>query len=416
MSGSKPMVSPVSTGGKGVAFENGFGAFVLTHLLTEKPLAFLGSPPTRVQFQASALSPVDDFVVEGGVGNVMAYVAARMKPSITSSHDATVELFKAFAEEYVKDPAAMKDGSKVLVLACLPYRVHTDTLRDLCQIAWCHADASSFDAAIQRRNKQLRDRWKAFQELTLAAGAGIAHSPGAWEFLKALKVETHSFEAGAKSVVDARDLLNGYRTSHPAAPNITFDQLVGISHSTASAGGSITRESLLEWLANQQLTGARPSAPDAINTARAVVPQKVSGLAGWARFHGYDLTEQEHRDYLAEDEQQLAELRKVLAEIYPAALDTLVVYLQQATWHNYDRSELQVSELDQWRKGCGYMDIASHLDTLGRFHLIFLDEESGVVASNQRFALCLRFLAEFCEATGVDLRSVITDKQWALLD
>lgn len=99
--GSQVAASPYSTGGGGTVFEHRYAATVLGCLLSGDPVPGLGDDvrPIMVCFQASAVSPVDDVLVEGQTedGEIRRMsVGVRRAPAFAASEKPSEHLFASY--------------------------------------------------------------------------------------------------------------------------------------------------------------------------------------------------------------------------------------------------------------------------------------------------------------------------------
>ncbi|MCK0115587.1 hypothetical protein MWU57_00930 [Isoptericola sp. S6320L] len=142
--------SPYATGGGGTRLEHRLGAVFLARLLTGGPVAELGArPPTKVAFQQSSASRIDDLIVTAlsadGVSSLRLDIAVRRTPSFVRSHGPTKKLVAALVAE---DIAAESDGDVLverrLAVAVSGPQTHAQQVAELAAVARAQATAEDF--------------------------------------------------------------------------------------------------------------------------------------------------------------------------------------------------------------------------------------------------------------------------------
>ncbi|MCX5400732.1 hypothetical protein [Streptomyces sp. NBC_00102] len=124
-SGEASSASPYSTGGGGTVLEHRFGAVLLSHLLTHRPVPALGDhiTPTHVRFQGRNISKVDDILVRGcsatGAEHLLS-VGVRRRPRLVPSEADSVQLIRTYLDVVVADWPLLQSGRQRLALAVVP--------------------------------------------------------------------------------------------------------------------------------------------------------------------------------------------------------------------------------------------------------------------------------------------------------
>jgi hypothetical protein len=124
--------SPYSTGGGGVVLEHRYAATLLARLLVGAPCVEFGDRVqlTKVRFQASGVSAVDDLVLEGTApdGTIhRASIGVRRDPALNSSDTASVPLIRAFLTVVTEHRDEVSAGRWALVLAVASIQSGPDT-------------------------------------------------------------------------------------------------------------------------------------------------------------------------------------------------------------------------------------------------------------------------------------------------
>lgn len=201
-SGSR--ASPYSKGGGGVRLEHLYGATLLASLLTGDPVHELGdgAVPVSVRFQASAESPVDDFLVTGETtdgGQRRVSIGARRNPLFTGGDRATAELLKSYVEIVTGEWDEVRTGRWRLALVTGSRSMATPEVRDLAEIAKTQRGEREFRAEVHRRGKPLQSRLTHVDALVAqAARKAGASEPGlaelTWRLLSCLWVQETRLE------------------------------------------------------------------------------------------------------------------------------------------------------------------------------------------------------------------------------
>lgn len=196
--------SPYATGGGGVVLEHRFGAVLISHVITGAPIPGLGDDvtPTRIRFQASLFSPVDDIHVTGIASNGSEHrlvVGVRRQPQLVASEDSSVKLVASYLSVVVQQWPLVKSGAWRLGLAVMPSCAPALQLRELAGIAGAALDDADFRARMKEPGKTSRPVRERLGELdkiitkVVADGfdaQGVPRSELAWRFLNKL----HLFE------------------------------------------------------------------------------------------------------------------------------------------------------------------------------------------------------------------------------
>ena len=191
---------PYSTGGGGFALEHRYGALILSHLLTGDPRPELGDDVTitGVSFQASAVSAVDDVVIEGrgADGEVRrASVAVRRRPRLIPSDQRSVDLAASFLSVLTKRSDDVESGRWRLALASAPINPVRE-FGELAAIAHATSKADAFRQVVRqprRTTQKVRNRLELLDQVlgkaTQHVNVGdIPRSELAWRLLRSLTV------------------------------------------------------------------------------------------------------------------------------------------------------------------------------------------------------------------------------------
>ncbi|MGX1886936.1 outer membrane protein assembly factor BamB family protein [Streptomyces sp. NPDC055287] len=172
---------PYSTGGGGTVLEHRFGAVLLSHLLTCRPVPALGDhiTPTHVRFQGREVSRVDDLLVRGrsaaGTEHLLS-VGVRRQPRLVPSETDSVELVRAYLDVVIGQWPLLESGRQRLALAVAPGCQPAQQLAAVAVVA----AAAPTPAEFRRRmveggyaNKAMRGRLVQLDALIVAAlGSG----------------------------------------------------------------------------------------------------------------------------------------------------------------------------------------------------------------------------------------------------
>ncbi|MFB6828412.1 outer membrane protein assembly factor BamB family protein [Streptomyces hydrogenans] len=175
--GAAQSPSPYSTGGGGIVLEHRFGAVLLSHLLTGRPVPALGDhiTPTHVRFQGHAISRVDDILVRGrssaGAEHLLS-VGVRRRPRLVASDAKSVQLVEAFLDVVISQWPLLRSGRRRLALAVVPACRPAHQLADLAVVAAAAASSGEFRRRMAQgghASKEVRDRLVQFDALVTAA-------------------------------------------------------------------------------------------------------------------------------------------------------------------------------------------------------------------------------------------------------
>ncbi len=185
----KPMpgqksASPYSTGGGGVRLEHRLGAVFLTQLLTRGVLSELeNQAPTRVEFQQSPATTVDDLVLTApsadGGSSVRLEIAVRRKPNFVKSSDDTQSLILALVKADLKaEQASALDPllETRLAVAVSGQQAHCRELAELAVVARSQADSDAFYTLIETPGKFATH--KRLGQLTSMVGSALTEIDG----------------------------------------------------------------------------------------------------------------------------------------------------------------------------------------------------------------------------------------------
>ncbi|MCU1614167.1 MAG: hypothetical protein JWO98_1707 [Frankiales bacterium] len=260
--------SPYSTGGGGTVLEHRYGATLLAAVLAGDPVTELGDDvvPRSVRFQASAISPVDDLVVESDDGGVVRRVSigVRRAPELTRSDDTSVPLLRSYLRVVANHWAEVESGRWRLALAVASANPAVRQLRNLAVVARASSDSADFRARVEQpgvTNGQVRDRLVHLDALVAAAAAGLdlgteVTAEGlTWQLLSVLRVRELRLEG-----VDETDRTQAVRSLRsvvadgtPAAADAVFTRLAELTGSYAPAGARVTELSLRRDLVGSAL-------------------------------------------------------------------------------------------------------------------------------------------------------------------
>ncbi|WP_431039007.1 PQQ-binding-like beta-propeller repeat protein [Streptomyces sp. P6-2-1] len=175
--GAAQSAGPYSTGGGGIVLEHRFGAVLLSHLLTGRPVPALGDhiTPTHVRFQGHAISRVDDILVRGrssaGAEHLLS-VGVRRRPRLVASDAKSVQLVEAFLDVVISQWPLLRSGRRRLALAVVPACRPAHQLADLAVVAAAAPSAGEFRRRMAQgghASKEVRDRLVQLDALVAAA-------------------------------------------------------------------------------------------------------------------------------------------------------------------------------------------------------------------------------------------------------
>ncbi|MET9347554.1 PQQ-binding-like beta-propeller repeat protein [Streptomyces termitum] len=181
-----PSAGPYSTGGGGIVLEHRFGAVLLSHLLTGRPVPALGDhiTPTHVRFQGHPISRVDDILVRGqssaGAERLLS-VGVRRQPRLVASDAKSMQLVEAFLDVVISQWPLLQSGRRRLALAVVPACRPAHQLAALAVVAAAAPSAGEFRRRMAQgghTNKEVRDRLVQFDAL-VAAALPAGHADGA---------------------------------------------------------------------------------------------------------------------------------------------------------------------------------------------------------------------------------------------
>ncbi|MEU6759122.1 PQQ-binding-like beta-propeller repeat protein [Streptomyces sp. NPDC046685] len=188
--GAAQSAGPYSTGGGGIVLEHRFGAVLLSHLLTGRPVPALGDhiTPTHVRFQGHAISRVDDILVRGrssaGAEHLLS-VGVRRRPRLVASDAKSVQLVEAFLDVVISQWPLLRSGRRRLALAVVPACRPAHQLADLAVVAAAAPSAGEFRRRMAQgghASKEVRDRLVQLDALVAAAlPAGRANGQTCWQ-------------------------------------------------------------------------------------------------------------------------------------------------------------------------------------------------------------------------------------------
>lgn len=201
--------SPYSTGGGGVRLEHRLGAVYLARLLTNGAIAQLGDrSPTRVAFQQSPRTSIDDLVLDSadssGGPSCQLQIAVRRTPSFVKSDDKTQKLVLALVEADLAAERRVDPLVKVgLAVAVSGHQAHAKELADLAVVAGNQPDAHEFfklinepgKFATKRRLGHLRDMVAVALDEIGDSKAGTAEHR-TWTLLRRMSIFELNLEAG----------------------------------------------------------------------------------------------------------------------------------------------------------------------------------------------------------------------------
>ncbi|MFH9613790.1 PQQ-binding-like beta-propeller repeat protein [Streptomyces pratensis] len=203
-SGGVSSAGPYSTGGGGTVLEHRFGAVLLSHLLTRRPVPALGDhvAPTHIRFQGRNISKVDDILVRGrsatGAEHLLS-VGVRRQPRLVPSEVDSVQLIRAYLDLVVGDWPLLQSGRQRLALAVVPACQPAHQLAALAGVAAAEPTPAEFRRRMAAgggyANKGVRGRLAQLDALVAAAlrsglAGGAVCSPDVltWRLLSKLSL------------------------------------------------------------------------------------------------------------------------------------------------------------------------------------------------------------------------------------
>lgn len=259
--GSQVAASPYSTGGGGTVFEHRYAATVLGCLLTGDSVPGLGddAAPIMVRFQASAVSPVDDILVEGRVpdGEIRRMsVGVRRAPAFVASEKPSEQLFASYLRVVTEHWEEVVAGRWRLALVVASPNPAVRQLRALCVIAQATDNEPAFRAKVAEpgeASQPVRVRLGHIDTLVQAAAAKaninstvIAPHVLTWRLLWALCPLEVRLEGPDQSdrTIAVRQLRPATREETPVAADQLFKRLAELTGRYAPAGAEVTERLL----------------------------------------------------------------------------------------------------------------------------------------------------------------------------
>lgn len=272
--GAGGSASAYSTGGGGVVLEHDYGGALLAELLLGGPIVGLGDnvSPSRIGFQQSAYSQVDDLLVEGSGpdGQRRLFIGVRRRPKVGVSQKPFVKLMVDYLQVISEHGAELESGSWRLGLAVEAPHTPTDEIAKLAYFARRRPDPDLFRAAVnapRATTSKVRARLDNIDEIVAAAAkkAGItladetARDNLSWRLLKYLRVLDLRLEGddaiGRTSLVARLVPLAG----NAAAADDLRRQLNELSAGYAVGSAVVTEEMLRRDLSGRARVAASPA-------------------------------------------------------------------------------------------------------------------------------------------------------------
>jgi hypothetical protein len=272
--GAGGTASAYSTGGGGVVLEHAYGGALLAELLLGGPVAGLGDDvtPSRIGFQQSAYSQVDDLMVagDGPGGQRTLFIGVRRHPKVGVSQEPFVKLMVDYVKVISEHGAELEAGSWRLGLAVEVPHTPADEIAKLAYFARRQPDSALFRAAVnapRATTSKVRARLGNIDDIVGAATkkAGIALADEAarddlsWRLLKYLRVLDLRLEgddaAGRTSLVARMVPLAG----NPAAADDLRRRLNELAAGYAIGSSVVTEEILRRDLSGRARVAASPA-------------------------------------------------------------------------------------------------------------------------------------------------------------
>ncbi|MFJ5534939.1 hypothetical protein [Streptomyces sp. NPDC093261] len=269
--------SPYATGGGGVVLEHRFGAVLISHLITGTPIPGLGDhvTPTRIRFQASRFSPVDDIHVTGIAANGSEYrlvIGVRRQPKLVVAEASSVKLVATYLKVVVDQWPLVNSGLWRLGLAVMPSCTPALQLKELAALADAAPDDADFRTRLQEPqgpNRRVQNRLKELYKIVaeIVAGGfdtqGVPPSELAWRFLSKLHLFELRLEGADRSdrTRAVERLIKATSTKTLQAANTLFARIGEQVDSYAPVGADIDHARLaadLSDVLDVQLPGGSP--------------------------------------------------------------------------------------------------------------------------------------------------------------
>ncbi|MGK3094581.1 PQQ-binding-like beta-propeller repeat protein [Streptomyces sp. WAC01490] len=293
-SGGASSAGPYSMGGGGTVLEHRFGAVLLSHLLTRRPVPALGDhiTPTHVRFQGRNISKVDDILVRGrsatGAEHLLS-VGVRRRPRLVPSEADSVQLIRSYLDVVVGDWPLLQSGRQRLALAVVPACQPAHQLAALAGVAAAEPTPAEFRRRMAAgggyANKGVRGRLAQLDTLVAAAlrpglAGGAACSPDVltWRLLSKLslielRLEGADLSDRTEAVARLQQLTPDGLPSEADALFSRLAELVGIY---APEGAEVSLPSLTADLHGLACFAPLAGAKGALGKAKASgVPQEA---------------------------------------------------------------------------------------------------------------------------------------------
>lgn len=267
--------SSYSTGGGGVVLEHRYAATLLARLLVGAPCGEIGDniELTKVHLQASAVSAVDDIVLEGKAPDGAlhrASIGVRRDPALNSSDTASVPLIRAFLTVVTAHWDEVSAGRWPLVLAVAGARQAFGQVATLSVIARSVSNAAAFAAAVSRpgaTNAPTRQRLTHLKNLVVAAAAedidlaGLDADELVWRLLSSLSVRSLRLEGTDTSDRSSAvaDLQGAVVDGTSATAETVLHSLAELADEYAPSGAQVTGAMLRRRLTTYPLKRFGPN-------------------------------------------------------------------------------------------------------------------------------------------------------------
>ena len=253
---SSEAASTYSTGGGGVTLEHQYVATLLASLVSGAPASELGDSIaiTTVRLQASAISAVDDVLLEGTDATGVCHrssVGVRRDPKLTTSDTKSVPLVRAFLCVVTQQWNDISAGRWSLTLAVAKSRPATSEVNELSSLARSTPNTAAFLESVARPgvvNAPVRKRLVHLRALVAEASGQDEHLSTfnvdelLWRWLSHLKVRILRLEGS--DTTDRTHAVNTLQTlgvdGTPAAADALFSRLVELAGAYASSGAAVT--------------------------------------------------------------------------------------------------------------------------------------------------------------------------------
>ena len=417
--------TPENRGAAGNTFEARYGAFLLTHLLSQARLPALRGTLTKVSFQAKPQAVVDDFFIEGineRHESVTACVAARRNPALNVS--ASSKLFATFVEFYCDNRSKIQDTETWIVLAAERNSRDAKWLRDITNQARHQDTEADFEDNIlkQQWGKEFVANWDrfklvvedAYQKSSTKDSVKYSNPPSFHELAKSIVVDLRDWDEPSDDKSNAERLIKLYLQAHPKT-SLTWADLVNRVVDYAKYGGTASKSSLEQQLRRAGVASRQPKTTKVRMVASNPAPPSSSLLVQSLELDGDTPEEQADRESIIA---QVKEFQDWVIQQHKYEGEVLGAFIKKAAFEDSGHLSMYAwdldAALDTHARNFYYNGQVNNLvnaDVLDR------DDEEQLLSAAPRFRKAMCLLRQVFDAQGDEklAMKVLRDRKWNLI-